>query len=108
MAAANQLHDDYVTELEEANAKQRERILALEAENGRLADEAERLSDLFYDLRVWGNAYPLKIFPEPDRSKAAKVLEASGMTLDSVSSASMRHVLRGIEQIVNKALGEAS
>ncbi len=49
--------------------------------------------DAFADtLGNWSKAYPLSAFPEPDLERARAVLEAAGMTLDSLSASSMRHV----------------
>jgi hypothetical protein len=52
----------------------------------------------------WGEAYPLDIFPEPDWVRARRLLEAGGMTLDSVSAGAMRRVARGVSEIARKAL----
>ena len=66
--------------------------------------EIERLTDLFYRLRTWQQAYPLEVFPKPDLKKAHNVLRAAGMTLDAISADAMRHVLDGIRDIVEQAL----
>lgn len=69
--------------------------------------ENERLSNALYQIRVWANAYPVTVFPEPDWTKAAEALRVNGMTLDAVSASNMRHVLDGVMRIVDEALGEA-
>jgi len=51
-------------------------------------------------IESWCNAYPLKVFPEPDLKKAREVLKEAGMTLDAISASNMRHVLKGIKDIV--------
>lgn len=53
-------------------------------------------------IRTWCDAYPLAVFPEPDLKKARELLEAGGMTLDAVSASSMRHVLKGIREIIDE------
>ncbi len=60
----------------------------------------EELIDKLEQIDIWCKAYPVAIFPEPDFSKAAKVLKENGMTLDSISASSMRHVLSGINNII--------
>jgi len=54
------------------------------------------------DIRLWCDAYPLSIFPEPDLKLARKLLEAGGLTLDAVSASAMRHVLEGIRKILDE------
>ena len=71
----------------------------LELKNDKLEEALRRIDD-------WAKAYPLKIFPKPDLEKAAGVLKASGMTLDSISADSMRHVLDGVKGIVTDALAD--
>ena len=44
-------------------------------------------------LTDWLSCYALDIFPEPDLAKAAEVLKANGMTIDSLSANMGRHVL---------------
>jgi hypothetical protein len=51
-------------------------------------------------LADWLRCYALDIFPEPDLKKAAEVLKANGMTIDSLSANMGRHVLgRVIERL---------
>ncbi len=57
-------------------------------------------------VRMWANAYPLKAFPKPDLKKAAEILKAAGMTLDSISADTMRYVISGVKDIVEAALQE--
>jgi hypothetical protein len=52
----------------------------------------------------WAKAYPLDVFLKPNLKKAAKVLNAAGMTLDAITGDAMRHVLDGVKDIVEKAL----
>lgn len=67
--------------------------------NARMAAE-----DALQKILSWCEAYPLDIFPEPDLKRAHEVLTANGMTLDSLSAHSMRHVLRGVKGIIDAAL----
>ncbi len=53
-----------------------------------------------HQILHWIEAYPLKVFPEPDFAKVAKVLKDNNMTLDAVSASNMRHVLDGIKRII--------
>ena len=52
-------------------------------------------------IQSWIDAYPLEVFPEPDFEKAARVLKENGMTIDAISASNMRHVLKGISDIIN-------
>ena len=65
---------------------------------------AERYEEALHRIDVWANAYPLDIFPEPDFKRVREVLEAAGITLDSVSASNMRHVLNGVARIVENAM----
>ena len=67
----------------------------------RLSVHCEELESKLYRISNWIKAYPLEVFPEPDFKKVAKVLKESGLTLDSVSASNMRHVLNGIDKIIN-------
>ena len=62
--------------------------------------ELEKLQDKMYQIKTWIDAYPLKIFPEPDFKKAHKILKQHGITLDAISASNMRHVLKGIKEII--------
>jgi len=69
----------------------------------------DRIADLEQALQriaEWSDAYPLKIFPEPDWKKAQALLEAGGMTLDAISASNMRHVVEGVGKIAKDALKE--
>jgi hypothetical protein len=70
----------------------------------KLADEIERLRHALEEIEAWSRAYPLRVFPEPDFDKAAELLKAGGMTLDSISASNMRHVVEGVGAIARKAL----
>jgi len=78
-----------------------DRIEALEAENERLREALERIAQ-------WSEAYPTKVFPEPDFKRAATVLAAAGMSLDVISASNMRHATKGVGEIARAALQENS
>jgi hypothetical protein len=67
-------------------------------------DRADKFEEALQRIVQWSEAYPLDIFPEPDWKKAAKLLKAGGMTLDSVSGGCMRHVVEGVGKIAREAL----
>jgi len=52
-------------------------------------------------IKNWCEAYPLDVFPEPDFKKVHKILRENGLSLDAVSASNMRHVLRGIQKIID-------
>lgn len=67
-------------------------------------DRIDRLEQALHSIESWSRAYPLKVFPEPDLVKARALLEAGGITLDSISSHCMRHVVEGVGEIARAAL----
>ena len=75
-------------------------------EINRLKAECERLNDTLDELVQWSDAYPLTAFPEPDFTKAHKVLRENGMTLDAISASNMRHVIKGVREIIDAARGK--
>ena len=64
--------------------------------------EIETLRDKLHEIKHWCAAYPLDIFPEPDFKKARELLEAGGMTIDAISASNMRHVVTGIQRIIEE------
>jgi hypothetical protein len=72
------------------------------SEGNDMTDTERLLADKLEAIRRWCDAYPLKVFPEPDLEKAAKLLSAGGMTLDAISASSMRYVLNGIKKIIDE------
>ena len=67
----------------------------------------ERLEEAMHRIASWADAYPLAVFPEPDKAyyaKAHEVLVANGMTLDRLSAAAMRHVITQVGKIAKDAL----
>jgi hypothetical protein len=69
-----------------------------------MTEREERLEQALQSIVSWSEAYPLKIFPEPDLKKARVLLQAGGITLDAVSAHCMRHVVEGVGKIAKEAL----
>lgn len=67
-------------------------------------DRIDELEEALQRIVQWADAYPIDIFPEPDLKKARALLEAGGVTLDSVSAHCMRHVVEGVGKIARGAL----
>ena len=65
------------------------------------------LEEALQRIVQWSEAHPLTVFAEPDYAKARALLEAGGMTLDSISADCMRHVVVGVGQIAREALAQA-
>jgi len=70
----------------------------------RLEDECDRYREALERIDAWARAYPLSVFPEPDLTKAAEVLAAAGLSLDSISAHAMRHVIEVIGTDVRAVL----
>lgn len=64
----------------------------------------EKMETALRQIMAWSEAYPLTVFAEPDYKKAAELLRAGGMTLDSISADAMRHVVEGVGKIAREAL----
>ena len=69
-----------------------------------LEAKLEATEDALRQIVSWANAYPLKVFPEPDFARAHELLKAGGMTLDAISASNMRHVVEGVGRIAKEAL----
>lgn len=68
--------------------------------------EVARLTEALEQIDQWARAYPVSVFPEPDWVKARQLLEAGGMTLDSVSAGAIRRVVSGVGKIAQEALSQ--
>jgi len=71
-------------------------------------DRIDELEEALWRISQWSDAYPLEIFPEPDLKKARALLEAGGITLDSISAHCMRHAVEGVGKIAKEALDDRS
>ena len=72
-----------------------------------LEDKLDLYEKALHRIASWASAYPLAVFPEPDKAyykRAHEVLTANGMTLDRLSAAAMRHVVEGVGRIARDAL----
>lgn len=105
-SACDHLHDAAATMREAAAEIDRLRA-ALKAAN----DQAARFErewylrgDVLERLHSWANAYPVRVFPEPDFGRAQELLQAGGMSLDAISASNMRHVLDGVRELVAEGL----
>lgn len=67
-------------------------------------EKLDRYEGALQRIVQWSEAYPLKIFPEPDLKKARALLEEGGLTLDAVSARAVRPVVIGIGKIAREAL----
>ena len=72
-----------------------------------MLDKIDRLESALIEIYNWSLAYPLSVFPEPDFVKVRSLLEAGGITVDSVSASNIRFVVSRVAEIASKAL-EAS
>lgn len=73
-------------------------------ERDRREEEIDRLTTALHQIVQWAEAYPLKIFPEPDFVVCAAALKRAGQTLDAVSASNMRHVVEGVGKIARDAI----
>jgi hypothetical protein len=76
----------------------------LRSDNRRIAIQNEAMDIVLHRIISWCDAYPLDVFPEPDFKKARELLEAGGITLDSVSASNMRHVINGFRELAQAAI----
>ncbi len=74
------------------------------AEIEQVRAEREHYQDALRRIVEWSQAYPLAIFPKPDLHRAHQLLQAGGMTIDSISADAMRHVIEGVGKIASDAL----
>jgi restriction alleviation protein Lar len=97
---AERVREDYekrINELEKELKTCHNESIEIIHDQGARIDELEDKTSKVSD---WCDAYPLKVFPEPDFKKAREALKDKGMTLDSISASNMRHVLNGIKRII--------
>jgi hypothetical protein len=67
-------------------------------------EKLDKLEEALRRILQWSEAYPLEVFPEPDFKKAAELLRAGGMSLDTISASNMRNVVDGVGKIARAAL----
>ena len=66
--------------------------------------KAERYRADLQTIKQWCDAYPVDVFPEPDMELARQGLAEVGITLDAVSASNMRHVLKGVGEIIGATM----
>ncbi len=64
----------------------------------------ESLTDALERVVQWSEAYPLKVFPEPDWEEVKRWLGPS--LLSRISASNMRHVVEGVGKIAKQALAD--
>ena len=67
-------------------------------------DRIDELEQALWRIVQWSEAYPVKVFPEPDLAKAADVLKANGLSLTVINASMARDVLQGVGKIAREAL----
>jgi len=70
--------------------------------------ELKAKDDVLRKIKDWCRAYPLEVFPKPDKeyfAKAHVILKQNELSLTRISADNMRHVLKGIQEIIE---GEAT
>jgi hypothetical protein len=67
-----------------------------------MEEKIDRLENALHQIRSWVDAYPLRLFPEPDWSEVRQKL-GDGL-LTRVSAANMRHVISQVGRIVDAAM----
>ncbi len=77
-----------------------------ETPNQKLLERNDDLEEAFHKIKNWCMAYPLDVFEEPDMDRAREVLKAGGINIGSVSAYCMRHVLKGIQEIIDPYITE--
>lgn len=70
-----------------------------EDERAKCEDEIEALQDKLHQIQSWCQAYPLAVFPEPDWTAVKEKLGSRLLT--EVSGSNMRHVVEGIQRIID-------
>lgn len=64
----------------------------------------QRSTEALEKIVNWSEAYPLDVFPEPDLTEARRLLEAGGITLDSIAAYAIRYAVQGIGRIASEGL----
>jgi hypothetical protein len=72
-----------------------------------VTDREERLEEALLRIRTWAKAYPVAVFApvsHGDLMIASTVLKAAGLSMDALHASWARHILDGIDGIIDKAL----
>jgi len=85
--------------MEQVMARSKQKIInELNDENSVLKEKLRKIND-------WCRAYPLEVFPKPDKeyfAKANEILKENGLSLTRISADNMRHVVEGIKGIIDE------
>lgn len=73
-----------------------------QAEVDRLTVSNDQLEAAFSQITSWCKAYPIEVFTEPDWEEVKEKLGSTLLT--RVSGSNMRHVVTGIQKIIDAAL----
>lgn len=69
-----------------------------------LKAQVEGLESALDQIRSWCRAYPLAIFTEPDWNEVREKL--GDILLTRVSGSNMRHVVDGVQKIIDEAIAQ--
>ena len=81
-------------------------LTTCQAEKERLREAIEDADEQVMGIVIWARAYPLDVFIEPkkeDWKRANEILEQNGISFTALNGATMRHVIKGVEEYANKA-----
>lgn len=76
------------------------------ADLAKLHTRNDKMESALEAISNWTKAYPLSVFPEPDFKRVRELLEAGGITLDSVSASNMRYVIEEVAELCRDGLSE--
>lgn len=76
----------------------------LRSDNRRMAIQNETMDIALHQIIRWCDSYPTDVFGEPDTEQARRLLEAGGMTLDSISALAVRRIVSAIRGYAQAAL----
>jgi hypothetical protein len=63
----------------------------------------DQLESTLDSIRQWCRAYPVAVFPEPNWSRVNEACQNHGISLSAISGSNMRHVVQGIETIIENS-----
>lgn len=69
------------------------------------SERERRLEQALKHIVEWAATYPLSKFPTPDMEPYREALKAANLSLEPVTNAAMRHVLKDAAIIAEDALG---
>ncbi len=70
-------------------------------------DDADRMHDALFHIRVWTRAYPVELFPELTQPEMAAIRAKLGdAEMGRLHASWARHILAGIARYAREGLGE--